>query len=161
MQYKVSEYNRELHDMLSALSVKQPYADQIVHGEKTIEVRSKTTSHRGDLLICSSKKPNIAGLDCGYCLGLVELYDVKPVEEFAAEDWKNTCIPDDARGNYSHGFGWLLRNHRRVVEWQVVGQLGVWSLVFTKDRILEYPNAMVIDKKGYKQIMREIREGKI
>lgn len=39
---------------MKALSVRQPYTTSIACGEKTVEWRSWTTRHRGDLLICSS-----------------------------------------------------------------------------------------------------------
>ena len=41
---------------MPALSVKQPFASMIADGRKTLEVRSKKTSFRGRVLICSSKK---------------------------------------------------------------------------------------------------------
>lgn len=160
MQFKTHEFDEVKHDMFSALSVKQPYAGQIAYGEKTIEVRSKTTAFRGDLLICSSKKPNIPGLECGFALAIVELYDVKPVEEFTPEDWEQTCIPKEIRGNYSNCWGWMLRDNRRVIEWPVSGQLGIWKLVFTKDLIIEYPSIISLDKESYRHIMNEVNKKK-
>lgn len=41
---------------MKALSVRQPFASQIVIGEKTIEWRSKPFNWRGPLVICASKK---------------------------------------------------------------------------------------------------------
>lgn len=41
---------------MKALSVKQPYADLIACGRKTIETRTWKTNYRGPLLICSSLK---------------------------------------------------------------------------------------------------------
>lgn len=40
---------------MKALSVRQPYVFDIACGIKTIELRSRPTKHRGELLICSSK----------------------------------------------------------------------------------------------------------
>ena len=40
---------------MKALSVRQPFASQIVIGEKTIEWRSKPFNWRGPLVICASK----------------------------------------------------------------------------------------------------------
>ena len=64
MQYNNKDYKPELHDRWRALTVKNPYATQlvtaayedngIVYGEKCIEVRSKNTPYRGDLMVCSS-----------------------------------------------------------------------------------------------------------
>lgn len=39
---------------MKALSVRQPYANMIAYGKKTIEVRSWITTYRGPLLICAS-----------------------------------------------------------------------------------------------------------
>lgn len=40
-----------------ALSIRQPYCEQILQGEKTIEYRSKPTKRRGRVLIYASLKP--------------------------------------------------------------------------------------------------------
>ena len=53
---------------LKALSVQQPWANLIADGNKTIEVRSKSTSYRGPLLIVSSKRPDVPpGWVCHGC----------------------------------------------------------------------------------------------
>ena len=67
MQIDRKDYNPEQHEVFKALSVKQPYADLLTrvvsrddegyHAAKTIEVRTRPTNYRGDLLICSSAKP--------------------------------------------------------------------------------------------------------
>ena len=108
MQFNSKEYDPEKHDRWRALTVKQPYANDlvtaaykdengVVYGRKSIEVRSKKTSYRGDVLICSSAKPVYPGMESGVTLGLVELYDVKPIKEFTPEDWENTRIPKEKR----------------------------------------------------------------
>jgi hypothetical protein len=43
---------------MKALSVKQPWADLIASGQKTIETRNWYTPYRGNILICSSKEPD-------------------------------------------------------------------------------------------------------
>lgn len=63
---------------MKALSIRQPWADQIFTGEKPIEYRVWSTKHRGPLVICSSKKPDEGGehLPLGMALGVVELLDI-------------------------------------------------------------------------------------
>ena len=71
MQFNNKDYNPDQHDRWRALTVKNPYATQLVtaafedggfvYAEKSIEVRSKYTNYRGDLLICSSKNPDLPG----------------------------------------------------------------------------------------------------
>lgn len=167
MQYNNREYNPEKHDRWRALTVKQPYANDLVtaaykdendviYGRKSIEVRSKNTSYRGDVLICSSANPVYPGMESGVTLGLVELYDVKPIEDFTKEDWENTRISKDKRAKITKGFGWLMRNPRRVVEMPIKGQLGIYNLIYTKDVIFEYPKVIVVDKKSYEEIKKKI-----
>lgn len=167
MQIDRKEYNPEIHDLFHALTVKQPYADLLTEAvaningeyiaEKTIEVRTRNTKYRGDVLICSSAKPvdpwgrHLAGVTCGF----VELYDVKPVEEFTPEDWAQTCIPENQRPRT--GYGWMMRNPRRVVEMPIKGQLGVYGLVVPKGDITEYPREMALGADGWKIVKKKIK----
>ena len=168
MQFNSKEYNPAQHDRWRALTVKNPYATQlvtaayemdgIIYGEKTIEVRSKNTPYRGDLMVCSSANPVIAGYESGVTLGLVELYDVKPVSAFTPEDWAQTRIPEEKRRHITKGFGWMMRNPRRVVEFPIKGQLGIYNLVYTKGVITEYPRALVVDKESYELLNKKGNE---
>lgn len=163
MQYKNSEYKRNEHDRWRALTVKQPYATALAtvaykdggteYGVKSIEVRSKNTHYRGDVMICSSASPEIYGLESGVTIGLVDLYDVKPCKDFTPEDWENTRIPKEEQHKYKKCFGWMMRNPRRVIEFPVKGQLGLFHLVYTKETIIEYPRVVAMDKDSYKIAM--------
>lgn len=165
MQYKAKDYNEEIHDIFKALTVKQPYASNLLRfshkigentfAEKSIEVRRKPIKYRGDILICSSQTPLVYGLESGVSIGLVELYDIKPIEEFTSEDWENTMIPEEKRDFFKKGFGWLMRNPRRVIEFPVSGQLGIWNLVYTKYTIVEYPERVYLDDKAWNQINKK------
>lgn len=169
MQYSNRDYNEAEHDRWRALTVKQPYANDlvtpaykdendVVFGVKSIEVRSKNTPYRGDLLICSSASPVYPGMESGVTLGVVELYGVKPVSEFTPEDWDATRISRDKRARITKGYGWLMRNPRRVVEMPVKGQLGIYNLVYTKGEIIEYPRKLVVDRKSWELIKKGINE---
>lgn len=168
MQFNSKDYSPAKHDRWRALTVKNPYATQlvtaayemdgIVYGEKCIEVRSKNTPYRGDLMVCSSVNPVIAGMESGVTLGLVELYDVKPVSEFTPDDWAQTRIPEEKRRHITKGFGWMMRNPRRVVEFPIKGQLGIYNLVYTKGIITEYPRALVVDKESYELLNKKGNE---
>jgi len=167
MQIDRKDYNPEQHDVFKALSVKQPYADLLTrvvsrddegyHAEKTIEVRTRPTNFRGDLLICSSAQPELPGRMSGVTCGFVELYDVKPVEDFTPEDWAATCIPESERPR--KGYGWLMRNPRRVVEMPIKGQLGFYNLIVPKDDITIYPQEMALGADGWKLIQNKIKNG--
>lgn len=167
MQIDIKQYNPEEHDLYKGLTVKQPYADLLTqvtwqdedgnfHADKEIEVRSRNISYRGDILICSSQKPVIPLRMSGVTCGLVELYDTKRIEDFTEEDWKLTCIPENARPK--KGWGWLMRNPRRVVEMPVSGQLGLYKIVVPKGDITEYPRVMKIGEKGFKEILKRMKK---
>ena len=169
MQINTKEYNKEIHDIYKALTVKQPYADKLVRpiyikngmafAAKQIEVRTRPTSYRGELLICSSKKPILPGRESGKTIGLVELYDVKPVVEFTSEEWELTLIPPLERYKYLNGYGWFMRNPRRVVEMPVKGQLGVYNVVVPKGDITEYPECITVDEKDWRIIKAKCEYG--
>lgn len=167
MQIEKKDYNPDQHDVFKALSVKQPYADLLTrvvfrdesgeyHAQKTIELRSRNTNYRGDVLVCSSAKPELPGRLSGVTCGFVELYDTKPVEDFTPEDWAATCIPESERPR--KGYGWLLRNPRRVVEMPIRGQLGVYNLIVPKGDITEYPREMALGADGWKMIQKKIKQ---
>lgn len=166
MQIDRKDYNPDQHDVYKALSVKQPYADLLTrvvfwdesgeyHAEKTIEVRSRNTNYRGDLLVCASAKPELPGRMSGVTCGFVELYDVKPIEQFTPEDWAATCIPEKDRPR--NGYGWMMRNPRRVVEMPIKGQLGVYNLIVPKGDITEYPREMALDSYGWDIVQQQIK----
>lgn len=166
MQIEKKDYNPDQHDVFKALSVKQPYADLLTrvvfrdesgkyHAQKTIELRSRNTNYRGDVLVCSSAKPELPGRLSGVTCGFVELYDTKPVEDFTPEDWAATCIPESERPR--KGYGWLLRNPRRVVEMPIRGQLGVYNLIVPKGDITEYPREMALGKDGWDLLKRKMK----
>ncbi len=167
MQIPNKYYNPELCEQFFALSVKQPFANDLVtpayktedgtaYGVKSIEVRSRNTSYRGDILICSSKSPVYPGMQSGVTLGLVELYDVKPISEFTEDDWNNTRIPIEKRPEIIKGFGWLMRNPRKVVEMPIMGKLGIYKITFGKDTIIPYPSVVELDEEGWKKIQSKI-----
>ncbi len=71
---------------LSALSVRQPYAELIMRGEKKIEYRSQITHKRGRIYIYASKTPGYSedfedlnlqpdDLPAGVLIGTVEVTD--------------------------------------------------------------------------------------
>ena len=167
MQVDKQYYNPEVHDKYRSLTCRQPWADMLTMvsyrdkegnycASKTIEVRSRNTKYRGDVLICSSAKPvdpwgrHQAGVTCGF----VELYDVKRVEDFTDADWKQTCIPKEQRPKT--GYGWLMRNPRRVVEMPVKGQLGIYDIIVPKGDITEYPREVKFGRDGFKLLSKKI-----
>jgi hypothetical protein len=113
-----------------AISLKQPWADMVVEGKKTVETRKWNTKYRGDLVICSSAKPTGIGVT-GCALGIVEIYDARPMQK---KDEKKACI-----AVYPKAHGWFLQNIRRITKpIPVKGQLGIFTVQlprFTTRRI--------------------------
>ncbi len=107
---------------MKCLSLKQPYAELIISGKKTIELRKWNTKFRGEFLVHASKKINkeaaernnidYTKLVTGGIIGKVTLYDVKVYENknsFLKDKNKHLAPPDFK--NYR--FGFLVKNPRR------------------------------------------------
>lgn len=102
-----------------AISLKQPYANWVASGKKTIETRKWKTKYRGDLLICSSQNPKIEPY--GKALCIVELYDIKPMD---VSHEKKACVKV-----YPGANAWFLRNLRPLKSpIPVKGSLGIFDL---------------------------------
>jgi hypothetical protein len=107
---------------MKAISLKQPWANLVASGKKTIETRKWATKYRGDLVICSSKSPKIEPY--GKALCVVELYDIKPMTK---SDEKKACIKVYPKAN-----AWYLRNLRKISRpIPVKGTLGIFDLNLT------------------------------
>lgn len=92
--------------IIKAISLHQPYASMIALKSKTIETRTWSTNHRGDLLIVSTRKPELPGFLCGYALCIVDVIDCRPM---TLEDEKA------ARFKWSPGrWAWVLSNIRKI-----------------------------------------------
>lgn len=78
---------------MKALSIRQPWADLILQGKKTLELRTWTVSHRGPLAIhasltvdepaCRAHGIDPRHVSAGVVLGVVELIDVISLDEAA------------------------------------------------------------------------------
>jgi ASCH domain len=104
--------------LLKALSVKQPWANLIVNGSKTIETRKWYTPYRGDLLIVTSKNPPIHPAGCA--VAIVRLVDCRPM----AQQDERFALCDLYVGAYS----WLLTDVRPIDPVPVTGALGLFDV---------------------------------
>lgn len=103
---------------MKALSVRQPWANMIASGEKTIETRTWATKHRGELLIVSTKRPQIE--PAGFAVAVVEIVECRPMDE---SDWQVACCDP-----YPNAFGWILTDVRRIDPFPVKGSLGLYNV---------------------------------
>jgi hypothetical protein len=116
---------------MKALSVKQPWATLLVEGQKTIEVRSWQTSHRGHLLICASAAPKNTFwhdkqddewrlMHAGCIIGIVDLIDIRPMLE---------SDNDASAGNYQKGaFAWICKPVSFCRPDAIAGRLSIFEV---------------------------------
>ena len=108
---------------MKCLSICQPFAELIVQGKKTIELRKWNTKFRGEFLVHAAK--NILEEDCkrmkispktvttGAIIGKVNLVDVKKYDsdkELKADKKKHHSISDNAKNRY----GFILENPKKL-----------------------------------------------
>jgi len=87
--------------IFKAISLHQPWANMIADRVKTIDTRCWPTSHRGELLICSTTKQvtDHAGQHCrprGCAVALVNLADCRPMT--TADEAQAACKCYTSRG---------------------------------------------------------------
>jgi hypothetical protein len=103
---------------IKALSVKQPWANWIAEGRKTIETRLWPTEYRGELLIVSSRLPAIEPSGCA--VGLVRVVDCRPMTK---QDEEKACC-----ALYPRAWAWVLEGARALEPWRVKGKLRVYEV---------------------------------
>lgn len=118
---------------MKALSVRQPWAQMIAQGLKTIEVRSRPWRYRGTLVICATARPIVLDddghpLPTGAALAIVDMIDCRPLRP---EDAGPACLAGDygdfSAAEISNRWAWVLCNARMVEPVPVKGQLAPWE----------------------------------
>jgi predicted transcriptional regulator len=117
---------------MKTLSLKQPFAELILQGKKTIELRRWNTKFRGEFFIHASKMPDkeamerfgFKDLPLGCIIGKATLVDVKKynTEEQHKKD-KNLHLASTFWGNY----GFVLESVKKMKEIPCNGKLGFWE----------------------------------
>lgn len=97
---------------MKALSIKSPWWEKILSGKKTIETRTWTTKHRGDLLICATRPTSQA-------IAIVKLIDCRPMRP---EDWQAACCPE-----YPNAYAWIINSIRPIKRFKVRGKLNLFE----------------------------------
>ena len=108
---------------MKCLSLKQPYAELLVSGKKTIELRNWNTSFRGKFLVHASKnidkeRLDFLGIDynnltLGAIIGSALLYDVKQYKnKIELELDKNKHLADIEEFGFCR-YGFMIKNTRR------------------------------------------------
>jgi len=107
---------------MKCLSVCQPFAELIVQGKKTIELRKWNTKFRGEFLVHAPQKIRLdeckrlklqPEMTVGAIIGKVELIDVREYENTAQIkiDSKKHLASNDESGNK---YGFILQNPKQL-----------------------------------------------
>jgi hypothetical protein len=107
---------------LKALTIRQPWAELIIQGRKSIELREWRTKHRGILAIHAGKKVNTVEcrkhdldpdkLTKGAIIGTVRIDDVIEFTQKSWEELRDQHLSDEpSPGEWK---GWKLRNPCRL-----------------------------------------------
>ncbi|ESY13915.1 ASCH domain-containing protein [Mesorhizobium sp. LNJC394B00] len=113
--------NIGLPHFLFALSIKQPWAELILLGRKTIEVRSWPTGFRGPLALHTGKKPDLEALfkypniNATYLGGFVGVTELVNVEMFTHSSWSRLRTEHLVPGPDAGGSVWLALSPRPSV----------------------------------------------
>src|SRR3989338_2647416 len=121
---------------MKALSLKQPWAELIVSGKKTIEIRSWNTKGRGEFIIHASKVPNDKGmkinnftaLPTGCIVGKATITGVKEyhtIEEFEKDSDKHYAKGYTWKGKL---YGFIIENAQRLPERPLKGKLNFFDV---------------------------------
>ena len=123
---------------MKCLSVSQPYADLIIQGKKTIELRTWNTKYRGEFLVhapykikkdaCKRLGIDETKLRTGVIIGKAEIHDVKiynSVSELKSDFKKHFAAEKFLR----HKYGFLLRKPRELrIPIPYKGSLGFFNV---------------------------------
>jgi hypothetical protein len=108
---------------MKCLSVSQPYADLIIQGKKTVELRTWNTKFRGEFLVhaplgikievCKKLGIDKENLRTGVIIGRAELYDVKVYS--TTNEIKSDYSKHFASKEFlDHKYGFLLKNPKEL-----------------------------------------------
>lgn len=128
---------------MKAISIKNPYAQLIVTGLKPLEVRSKPTHYRGELLICTSQSKvmwfDINPIpsdfkyngelysDLGCAIGTVTIANCRPMTP--ADETAAWC-------KYKEGlFVYELTHPKPIKPFPVKGKLGFFNVDLKTDKL--------------------------
>ena len=117
---------------MKVLSLKQPYAELVVSGRKTIEVRKWNTKFRGRFLVHASRIPDSKAmkrfgfkeLPTGCIIGEATLIDVKHYSN--DNELKKDSSKHLANGDWGD-YGFILKDAKRIKPIPARGNLNFWE----------------------------------
>lgn len=119
---------------MKAITIQQPFAFEIMAGRKTIDLNTQDTLYRGDLLICSARKPAFSQDEMeemeeeygclflyGQALCVVRLADVRPMRKGDEEKALAEKFDPEA-------YSWVLEDVRPVIPFPVKAKQGIFDI---------------------------------
>jgi len=145
---------------MKALSIRQPWAHLIIHGidgaRKTVETRKWKTAHRGDLLICATKKPDRdamdrfgftgAGFEYGKAIGIVEVVNCRPM---LSRDEKAAMCE-----TYTMAWAWFFGNIRPIEPFAVKGNQRLYNVDYVNG-----PRRLLVSAAPLQKAVKDGRRG--
>lgn len=119
--------------VVKALTVRQPWATDIVQGCKTIEIRNRRTRHRGPLAIHAAASPDRgfppeewADLPLGALVGMVQVVDCRPLVPADAEGaFRLELTEEECEGMWA----WILAEPGELIEpIPMKGNRNIWHV---------------------------------
>jgi hypothetical protein len=105
---------------MKTISIKAPWCQMIASGQKTIEVRTWKTDHRGPMLVASSASPKWERAGMAVCT--VNLVDIRPLtlkdSRAAGFEIDDDCLP---------AYAWVLADVRQVKPFPIKGRLHLYD----------------------------------
>lgn len=134
--------NRKRGNTVRAISIRNPFAHDIMCGLKDYEFRTWKTDYRGDLLICSSANPKIKGTICGHALCIVRLDDIikitsKNYKEFGFDSKPEVTV-----------YAWHLTDVRMIKPFPVKGKLNFYDVDDSLIEIIDNGDDSMTDEEA-------------
>lgn len=116
---------------MKALTIQQPWAGLVSRGEKTVELRSWPTKHRGPMLICAGARAwsdeavaTLGDGPRGVALCVVDVVDCRP----ATEADREAAGVGGRVATLDGLFAWVLANPRPIAQSAVRGMPGIFNV---------------------------------
>lgn len=135
---------------MKAISIRNPWAYDIFCGKKVYEFRTWNTTHRGDLLICSSANPKIIGTFCGCALVVCNLSNVTQVN---LDNYKKFGVNKPKIGEKL--YAWHLTDFRTIKPFKIKGKLNFYNV---DDNLIEYIDETNLTEEECEEIYKKYFE---
>lgn len=148
-------------ERIRAISIRQPWAELILSGKKTIEIRSWATDYRGLLWLHTglASSPDLekhfgfSDLFKGGYVGSIVLGAITQLDRHRWEIWKvKHLAPSSYQPNQ---YAWLLSSpHRFDTPIPAKGQLGLFYPPIELDALLHQANLTMRDTASSQQVLK-------